>query len=172
MKNVSIKALAVAAALVATGPVRAATLNVDSGWSDFAFGAVGTTATKTFDFTIVKKAFLTVADGFFSGDRFEVFANAISLGQTSAPVNGGNFVKNNFDAAAASSSFSSGRFLLGPGTYTVSFDVTEVTSSPKGRNNIGAVRLDTAAVPVPASGIMLLAGLGAAALFGRRRRTT
>lgn len=165
-----LKALAVAAAMVTTGSAQAATINLvaDSGWSRFSYGDVGTTVGRSYSFTLARNAVLTIVDGFFAGDQFEVFNNAVSLGATSAPVTPSANTGMNFDAALASGQHSFGAFNLGPGTYLISMDV--LARSPGTRLHTGAIRLDFAAVPVPAGGILLLTGLGAAALFRRRRR--
>lgn len=170
MFNVSIKALAVAAALVSAGPTRAATINLvaDSGWSRFAFGDVGTTVGRSFSFSLAANAILTIVDGFLAGDQFEVFANTLSLGTTSAPVTPSANTGMNFDAALAAGDHSSGSFLLGPGDYVISMDVLARSPGVIG-NHLGAIRLDLAAVPVPAGGALLLSGLGLAALMRRRR---
>lgn len=170
MINVSIKALAMAATLAVAAPSQAATVNLvaDSGWSRFAFGDVGTTASRKFSFTLTKNAILSVVDGFFAGDVLEVFANAVSLGQTTAPMSGATNHGMNFDAAFADTNFSSGQFLLGAGTYSISLNVLE--RSAGSGNHLGAIRLDLAAVPLPAGGALLLSGLGLAALMRRRRR--
>ncbi|MGB3177203.1 MAG: PEP-CTERM sorting domain-containing protein [Albidovulum sp.] len=170
MFNVPLKALVVAAALVSAGPTRAATINLvaDSGWDRFAFGAVGTTVSRNFSFTLVGNAILTIVDGFAAGDKFEVFANALSLGTTSDPMTGPTTVGMNFDTALADPNFSSGSFNLGPGSYNISLNV--LARSAGGGNHIGAIRLDLAAVPVPAGGALLLSGLGMAAFMRRRRR--
>ncbi len=169
MINFSIKALAVAAALVSAGPSRAATINLvaDSGWSRFAFGDVGTTVGRSYSFSLAANAILTVVDGFFAGDQFEVFANTMSLGTTSAPVTPSANTGMNFDAALGDPNHSSGSFILGPGDYLISMDV--IARSPGSGNHMGAIRLDMAAVPVPAGGALLLSGLGLAALMRRRR---
>ncbi len=174
MFKTTFKALAVAAATVtagsASGPAQAATINLvaDSGWTRFSFGDVGTTVGRSFSFSLATNAILTIVDGFFAGDQFEVFNNAVSLGATSAPVTPSSNTGMNFDVALASGQHSLGQYNLGPGTYLISMDV--LGRSPGAGNHLGAIRLDMAAVPVPAGGALLLTGLGVAALFRRRRR--
>lgn len=170
MFNVSIKALAVAAALVSAGSARAATINLvaDSGWSRFAYGDVGTTVGRSFSFSLAANAILTIVDGFLAGDQFEVFANTLSLGTTSAPVTPSANTGMDFDAALADGDHSWGSFLLGPGDYVISMDVLARSGGSSG-NHLGAIRLDMAAVPVPAGGALLLSGLGLAAFLRRRR---
>lgn len=164
------KALAVAAAVVTAGSAQAVTINLvaDSGWTRFSFGNVGTTVERIFSFSLVSNAVLTIVDGSYAGDQLGVFNNALSLGATSAPVTPSANTGANFDAALAGGQHSFGRFNLGPGTYLISMDV--LARSPGSGLHLGAIRLDMAAVPVPAGGALLLSGLGAAALFRRRRR--
>jgi len=174
MLKPTFKALAVAAALVtagsASGPAQAATISLvaDSGWTRFSYGDVGTTVGRSFSFTLAANAILTIVDGFFAGDQFEVFSNAVSLGTTSAPVTPSTNTGMNFDAALADGQHSFGQFNLGPGAYLISMNV--LGRSPGTGLHLGAIRLDMAAVPVPAGGALLLSGLGIAALLRRRRR--
>lgn len=170
MSKLSPKALIVAAVLAAAGSAEAATVNytVDSGWSRFSAGAVGTTVGRQFSFTLTKNAILTVVDSYLAGDRFEVFSNGSSLGATSVPGTGGTNTGMNFTAAAADGIHSVGRFILGPGSYVISLDVLARSGTDTGLH-IGAIRADIGQVPVPAAGGLLLAALGALALRGRRR---
>lgn len=172
MKRMTLKALAVAASLLSAGGASAATvtpLAIDTGWTAFAFGAVGTLAKKTYSFTLAGYALLTVTDGYISGDQFRVLANNVSRGLTSLPVDGASKVGNKWNNALANANFSSRSFRFGPGTYTISLLVNQ-RSGTDTANHLGAVRLDTAQVPVPAGGILLLSALGAAAA-ARRRKT-
>ena len=168
MKFLSIKALAVAATLASAGGASAVTLNIDSGWDRFAFGAVGTLAKRVFTFTLSGYANLTIVDGFTSGDQFNVLLNNVSYGLSSLPVQGTTSVAQNYDAALANPNYSSWTHRFGPGTYTLTMLVAQRAGTDT-RDHLGGVRLDTAAVPVPAAGLMLLSALGAAAAVRRRR---
>lgn len=168
MKFMSLKALVVAATLASSGAASAVTLNIDSGWDRFAFGAVGTLAKRVFTFTLSGYANLSLTDGYVSGDQFQVLLNNVSFGLTSLPVSGASSVGANYDTAFANSNFSSWTHRLGPGTYTLTMLVAQ-RSGTDTRDHLGAVRLDTAPVPLPAAGLMLLSALGAAAAVRRRR---
>ena len=170
MRFLSLKTMAVAAILATAGTAQAATVNytVDSGWSRFSAGAVGTQVNRQFAFTLTKNAILTVVDSFLVGDQFEVFSNGASLGSTSAPGTGGTNTGMNFDAAAADGIHSIGRFILGPGSYVISLNVL-ARSGTDTATHIGAIRADVGQVPVPAAGALLLTALGAMALRRRRR---
>jgi hypothetical protein len=170
MKHMSIKAIAVIATLFSAGSGSAATLNADAGWTGFAFQGVGTSAYHSFSFTLVGQAVLSVVDGFFAGDRFDVISNGVSQGMTSLPVAGATNLASNWDAAFANPNYSKGTFNFGPGSYTVSLLVTD--RSPGTTDHLGAIRLDSiaAVVPVPAGGLLLISALGAAAALRKRRK--
>lgn len=168
MKLFSLKALAVAALLGSAGGASAVTLNIDSGWDRFAFRAVGTLSMPVFTFTLAGFANLSITDGYVSGDQFKVLLNNVSFGLSSLPVNGASSVGANYDAAFANPNFSTWTHRLGPGTYSLTMLVMQ-RSGTDTRDHLGGVRLDTAAVPVPAAGLMLLSALGAAAAVRRRR---
>lgn len=168
MKHFSLKALAVVATMMSAGSASAVTLNIDSGWDRFGFGAVGTSASPTFTFTLTGYGLLSIVDGFLSGDRFEVFVNSVSQGLTSLPVQGTTTVGQNYDAAIADSNYSNWSRRLGPGSYLVSLMVKQ-RSGTDTRIHLGGIRLDTAPVPVPAAGLMLLTALGMGAFVKRRQ---
>lgn len=170
MKALSLTALAVATALLTAGSANATLvtpLSVDTGWTSFGFGAVGTQAKRTYTFTLTGVAILKIVDGFTSGDRFQVFANNVSRGLTSLPASGSS-IGNKWDLAFANPNFSQRAFHLGPGSYTVSILVAQRSGTDTGLHN-GAVRLDTSPVPVPAGGLLLISALGAAAAARRRK---
>lgn len=170
MKAFSIKALAVATALFAAGGAAATPvtpLNIDTGWTSFAFGAVGTLAKRTYSFTLTGDAILKIVDGFTSGDRFQVFANNVSRGLSSLPTAGFK-TGNKWDLAFANPNFSHRGFHFGPGSYTITIMVAQRAGTDTALHN-GAVRLDTSPVPVPAGGLLLISALGAAAAARRRK---
>jgi hypothetical protein len=124
-----------------------------------------------FTFTLSGSADLTVVDGGFAGDRFQVFNNGTALGFTSAPTNTyPTSVGTNFDAALANSNYSSAVYHLTAGTYDItgllSLSALDNTNSPLNAT-VGAVNLT--AVPVPAALGLFMAGSSLIGFFSRRR---
>lgn len=162
--------LALAAGLSATGAANATPvtpLDLDTGWTTFAFGDVGTLAKRTYSFSLTGHAVLKIVDGFTSGDRFEVFVNGISRGLTSMTTTGDR-VGSRWDDAYADADFTKRSFHFGPGTYIISILVAQRSPETAGLHN-ASVRLDTSPVPVPAAGLLLLSAIGAAAAARRRK---
>jgi hypothetical protein len=168
-----LKALAVVGALAsaqAASAVQITPLTLDGGWKMFGFAGVGTKIYNTFGFTVAagQAAHLTVTDGYTAGDMFEVFSNNVSLQHTYVPTPGGPSLGKNFDLAAANPNFSHRTFYFTAGTYTITMLVTRRAGNST-HNDSGALRLDTAPIPVPAAGFMLLTALGGGAAARRRK---
>lgn len=172
--------VAVAAILAVTAvpqKAEAIPLVLDGGWQEFTFGGVGSTWSDSFTFTALSTVYLAVTDAFLSGDRFQFFANAVSIGLTSAPTTQGDQIGSNYDAAFADARWSSGQAALGPGSYTI----TGLTvASPFGAGG-AAIQLSSQAldgpifdptppIPLPAAGWLMIAGLGGLAALRRRRK--
>lgn len=161
---------------LAVSASEAATLGVNSGWSTFGFGTAGSSWDTTYSFTLASSAWLLVTDYQFAGDIFTVSVNGLTLLTSIVDTSGAP--EYDFTAAYLSQDFSSLTALLGPGSYTIS---GTAAASPYTEGD-GAIALFTAlpdaslvvpdlnVIPLPASGLMLLGGLGLAGLLTRRKR--
>jgi hypothetical protein len=131
-------------------------------WHPFSFGGVGNTFSDDFQFTLTSPATFKITDAYHDGDRFALSGDGgATYAPTSTPAHDGTNVGKNFDAAFASSKFSSFSIRLGPGTYDV---MGKVLVSPSGFG-VGAVALTDA--PEPAAWALMILGFG---LIGRRLR--
>jgi hypothetical protein len=175
-----------AAALALSGAAHAAPLAADGRWAPFdvALDLSGTLgwiniedgSALSFDFTIPAGSVgtLTVVDGGFAGDRFEVSNGASAvLGTSSVAVN--SYPANvylDFDAALANPHYSRSVFTLGSGSYAISgrlvLSALDDTLAPL-NSTVGGIKLVVSAVPEPASLASMLLGLGLVAGALRRR---
>lgn len=189
--------IALAFASVFSAPVSASTINLaaDGVWQTFdvdsfvsatggvewidaqfdpANGYIGDGSELHFVFTLTTAAYLTVVDGGFAGDQFEVFDNGASLGFTSQAVNSfPDSIASNFDAALANPDFSRGVFFLSAGQHDITGLLSLSALDSDGiafDATVGAVRLSQ--VPVPASLGLFLAGNALIGMVGKRRRST
>lgn len=169
MKNFRhmLAAMAVAALPMAAN---AAPVSVDT-WYNFGFDGVGTdlrdgsgTTLGTnpdaveapagpWTFTLTSAATLFVLDLFLSVDQFELFNFGSSLGLTSVATSGGA-CSNDITCAIGDLDYSRGAFALAAGDYSITG--TQV----QGISGAGAFIIETAAVPVPAAGVLLFGALG------------
>ncbi len=118
-----------------------------------------------FTFTLSRSAKLQVTDAHRSGDQFEVFSNGTSLGLTSDTTVIGDMIDDDYTAASMDDRWSSGEWILGPGSYSITGFV-RVMPENYGR---GAVRLT--GVPVPATlPLLLSAGALLSAASWRRKK--
>lgn len=118
----------------------------------------------TFDIAPSSAGSLIVLDLSISSDEFEIFNFGESLGVTSSATSGGTCGVN-FTCAFGDPNYSRGVFALSAGSYSISG--IQITGIP----GAGAFIIQTAVIPVPASGLLLLGALaGGAGLAARRRK--
>lgn len=178
MKAKQFASLALLAAVSAASHATTQELAIDA-WNTAYFGDVGSTwlddyafnDPKPLDFTLTltQAGYLNVTDAGLAGDTFQVVVrdalnNIVVNAATSAPGSDTTTdVGVDFDQALASSNWSHGSWLLGPGSYTISGTV--LTSA----FGAGVAGLSVTAVPEPASWSAILAGLIALGYVARRR---
>jgi hypothetical protein len=174
---------AAAVAMLALTPVRTEAQLAKNQWYTFGFRAAGTFAVSgegfdlgnnsvaagdpsTWTFSSLGSFRFLLTDGFLSGDRFELFDGASSLGLTSVPAGQGSCGTN--EAACFSAPAMSNRdYLLGAGNYAFGIKITD---SPFG-GGAGFFRIEDArAVPEPTSLALVLGGLLGLTAVARRRR--
>ena len=151
------------AALTALPSAAATAVTPNSGWVVFNFGEVGSSfSNEPFTFTLTKAGALKVTDAFAIGDQFEIFDFGASMGLTSTPSDDGTNAGSDYDLAYGDARWSSGMWVLGPGSYSIT---GLAVLSPYGGGD-GALMVSQ--VPLPAAGLMLMVGL--AGLAGLRRK--
>ena len=170
MKRLSTLGLAVALLAVLGGAAQAdQTLAVDGGWNVFSWSGSDQVWDSQGAFTYVAASWtsLKVTDGFAQGDQFEVFDFGSSIGMTSVPTSDGANMGSDWDAAFADSRWSSGEFLVAPGSHSITL---LTLLNPYGYGD-AALRADPCAAPtVPAPAGILLGTLGTGLVGWLRRR--
>jgi len=175
----SLRGIAAAATLVAAGAAQAAAITTDT-WYFFGFGDTGTPLTGSTADTyqsgpivgvgspegswtihLNRAAQLFWTDLQISGDRFEFFANAVSVGTSGTDCVGCSSTGTDIAAALADANYGKGSATLGAGDYTLTGTF------------LGDVKFGDGAFIVrdlPAPGSLALAALGLSLLgFARRR---
>lgn len=165
----------VAAAMLLSAPTAHAQTPLTNGsWTDFTFGGVGSGAeSQPFTYTSADQFFITLLDGYQSGDQFQLLAGGSLLGTTTMPTLGATICETEI-ACLADNDFSRGTFLLGPGSY--SFTVNTILSPYSeggafiGINVSSVLTNGMTTTPEPASIALLATGLLALSVVAVRRR--
>jgi hypothetical protein len=145
-----------------------ANLTVNGGWELFSWinGPGVWDLQGAFTYDIPSPTSLKVTDCAIDGDQFEVYDGGSLIGTTSVPTNFG-LSTSNPDYAYATSNWSSGEFLLGPGLHSITLKTIQIAMGhPSGS---AYLRADTISV-IPAPGAIALGGIGVAFVGWLRRR--
>jgi hypothetical protein len=123
-------------------------LTVGGDWYEFDFSRPGDPWSNEFSFKLLTPGILTVTDGAYAEDIFEVFNNGKRLGLTEAPIFEGSVpFTTSYDEAAKDPRWSTGVWKLDAGEHRISGFVTQTIWGGS-----GALRVDP--VPVPGAGCL------------------
>jgi hypothetical protein len=148
-------------------PVSATTLTIGSGWQADVISAPGAPTSKSaWTFTVATHAILSIVDGYIPDDVYTLSGDF--LGTTSFYEGSASAVQatGSYGYAWTDSSYSKIALWVAPGTYSFSITGNGAGGTPSGLG----VRLDVAAVPEPASWVMMVAAFGIVGATLRRRR--
>jgi hypothetical protein len=151
------------------GVASADVLTVGGGWDAFTFFTVGSPFATDFSFTLTGPAVFKVTDAYIDGDQFDISINGVDQGPTSAPVDDGTQIGNDYDAAFASPSYSHGSYLLGAGVYDVTGTVIQNATGYSSGGGAAELSLPSG-VPEPAAWALMLAGFAGLGLALRKAR--
>jgi len=181
MKKLALAFLVLGILALSAAPTFASAILTDGSWHEFAFGGVGSFATgcggtcipttdpvaeqtSTAPWTFSGAAVLTVQDLFLSVDRFQVFDNNVSLGDTSAETPGSD-CGGDIGVCSSNAALSKGAFSLGAGSHSITIQMVD-----SGQGGGAAVLRAVAATAAPEPSALLLLGLGLGLLASLARK--
>ncbi|NYT06209.1 MAG: hypothetical protein GKC04_07585 [Methanomicrobiales archaeon] len=89
---------------------------------------------------------MTITDSFMTGDQFELYDNGVSIGTTPVVPVGLSGYSSDPDGALASGIYSSGTFVLPPGSHSIA---VEIIQNPYDCGT-AYIRVDATQDPIPA----------------------
>ncbi|MDP3855373.1 MAG: FxDxF family PEP-CTERM protein [Phenylobacterium sp.] len=160
--------LAAAASIAFAAPASAAVLIADTGWQSDQIDGIDTPSEQSaWTFTVSGTALFRITDAFVTGDVFSLYDGATLLAKTTFTTTAEPI--DSFGGTAWSdTSYSRLSYLVGPGSYSFTITGDGAGGVPAGFG----VRLDTSAVPEPATWAMMITGFGLVGGAMRRRVAT
>ena len=181
-------ALVLSLGLMANAQATTVTLNPGDTWNEFTIDDFSSMTSGTewidatdsnspdfgsplhFMFTVPQgfTGILSIVDGGFAGDRFEVFNHGASLGVTSNSTNSADF-SNDFADNWNNINFSSAVFTLASGSYDITGNLLSTLQDFNATN--GALKFQavgSAPLPEPSPALLLFVGVGLMALVRLR----
>ena len=158
---------AAATAVLIAGQANSTALPLGSGWQEDEITAPGVaTSNSPWTFTISKAAILSVVDAFIPGDVYTLSGDL--SGSTTFYAGSASDVQatGSYGDYWTDDSYSKIALLVAPGSYSFSIWGDGAGGTPAGL----ALRLDAAAIPEPASWLMMAAALGGVGIAMRWRR--
>jgi hypothetical protein len=158
---------AAAAAILFAGQANSTVLPLDAGWQDDVITAANVpTSNSPWTFTISKAAILSVTDAFIPGDVYtlsgDLSGSTTFYAGSASDVQATGF----YGDFWTDDTYSKIALWVAPGSYSFSITGDGAGGTPAGL----AVRLDAAAVPEPASWLMMAGALGGVGIAMRWRR--
>ena len=148
-------------------PSAATVLTLDAGWQDDEIKfAQPASVNSIWSFTIDKAALLSVTDAFIPGDVFTLTGDLSGVTSFFAglEIDVQNTPDDDYGPAWIDEAYSKIVFLVGPGSYSFSISGGGASGYPTGLG----VRLDSSAVPEPASWMLMAFAFGTVGAVVRR----
>ena len=167
MRRQTFSFVAMAVAMLAAGQANSTVLPLGSGWQEDVITAPGVPTTNSaWTFTLSEAAILSIVDGFIPGDIYTLSGDL--SGVTTFYVGSASEVQatGSYGSYWTDGAYSKIALWIAPGSYSFSITGNGAGGTPSGL----AVRLDAAAVPEPASWLMMAGALGGVGIAMRRRR--
>ena len=157
---------AAAVAMLGAGQANSTVLPLGAGWQDDEITAPGVPTTNSaWTFTISKAAILSIVDGFIPGDVYTLSGDLSGVTTFYAGPASAVQATGFYGDVWTDDTYSKIALWLAPGSYSFSITGDGAGGTPSGLG----VRLD-AAVPEPASWLMMAGALGGVGIAMRRRR--
>jgi hypothetical protein len=168
LRAFSLFAMLALTVIAAPRDAQAVTITPDAGWVDAEISSY--TDVINFTFLLTNKAYFSLTDAFVLADTWTItgsFSGSSAVGATNlvGPLGLGSFFSH-FDPAWADPLASHFQTLLSAGSYSIFVSGDGAGGVPAGFG----VRIDTAAVPLPAAGLLLLGAMGGLGALSRRRK--